>query len=304
MKGNDKEDNPVKILITGSAGLVGRAVSNLLKANGCDVTHFDIADRAQEDVRNRTSVMSAVSDVDGVIHLAAVSRVVWAQNNPELCRSINKLGVRNVLDAIERSAQPPWLIFASSREVYGQQETIPVKDDADLRPMNVYARSKVFAEQEVARLAADGFVANSVRLSNVYGCPMDHPDRVVPAFAHASATGAPIRIEGKDNSFDFTHISDVAEGIVKLAMLAAGGATFSPLHLTTGQQTTLDDLANLALVNARRPVQIYDAPPRDYDVANFCGSTTRARDVLGWTSSTSIEDGFADLVARFQKMAA
>lgn len=294
----------MKVLVTGSAGLVGRAVSNLLIASGCDVSHFDIAARAQEDVRNRTSVMNAATDVDGIIHLAAVSRVVWAQRNPELCRSVNKLGVRNVLDAIERSARPPWLIFASSREVYGQQDVLPVKDDADLRPMNVYARSKVFAEQEVARLAADGFIANSVRLSNVYGCPMDHPDRVVPAFARASATGTPIRIEGKQNSFDFTHISDVAEGIVKLAMLAADGETCSPLHLTTGRQTTLDGLANLALVNARRPVPIYEAPPRNYDVANFCGSTSRARDVLGWASTTSIEDGFADLVARFQKIAA
>ena len=70
-----------------------------------------------------------MAGVDGVIHLAAVSRVVWGQKNPELCWETNVTGVQNVLDAAREASSRPWVISASSREVYGEAEHLPVSED-------------------------------------------------------------------------------------------------------------------------------------------------------------------------------
>ena len=59
--------------------------------------------------------------------------------------------------------------------------------------------------------------ACTIRLSNVYGSVDDHEDRVVPAFARAAAFGDELRVQGEENTFDFTYIDDVARGIVLLA---------------------------------------------------------------------------------------
>jgi len=241
----------------------------------------------------------AAEGVDGIVHLAAVSRVVWGERNPERCLAVNEGSVRNLLRLCTRSSAPPWCIVASSREVYGQQSILPVREDAALSPMNVYARSKVAGEAAVAEAVAAGAVANVVRFSNVFGDPGDHHDRVVPAFARAAALGGAIRVDGPQNVFDFTYLDDVVQGLIRLILLTASGRTLLPIHLVTGVGTTLGQLADLARTHARAPVTVNEAPPRSYDVARFYGATERAAEILGWRAETSLEEGFAKLVAAF-----
>jgi nucleoside-diphosphate-sugar epimerase len=215
-----------RILITGSSGLVGTALTSALLAEGVDVVRFDLRARgeAHGDVRDRTRLHDIVARVDGIVHLAAVSRVVWGERDPELCWATNVGGLRNVLEAAAQSERGPWLVFASSREVYGQPVALPATEDAPLRPVNVYGRSKVEGELLVAEAQRAGLRACTVRLSNVFGSTADHADRVVPAFARAAALGAELRVDGLEHTFDFTHIDDVTLGIVSLTeLLSAGG---------------------------------------------------------------------------------
>ena len=90
------------------------------------------------DVRDPRQVHAAVDGCGGVIHLAAVSRVATAQRDPGLCEATNVGGLSNVLQAAASSSRQPWVVFASSREVYGQPEQLPVREDSPLQPMNVY----------------------------------------------------------------------------------------------------------------------------------------------------------------------
>ena len=193
----------------------------------------------------------------------------------------------------------PWVIFVSSREVYGNADRLPVAEDAPLRPLNVYARSKEAGELLAAEARVAGLHVNICRLSNVYGSLLDHPDRVIPAFAATAARGGRMRVEGSDNLFDFTSIVDIGKAMTALIDATMQGEELPPIHFTTGVGTSLGQLAELARQHARAPVEIVEAPKRDYDAVRFVGSPDRAQQLLGWRAETALESGVVDLIDQF-----
>jgi len=293
-----------RIVITGSCGLVGSGLIPFLRKQGNEVRHLDIAEHgdARGDVRDLDQVRAAVDGCDGVIHLAAVSRVIWGEQYPDLCRETNVGGVRNILEAAATSDRKPWVVSASSREVYGQPEQLPAEEDCPLQPVNVYGHCKVEGEQLVEAARRDGVRACTVRLSNVFGSTADHADRVIPAFAHAAAFGHELRVDGADHTFDFTHITDVAAGIASLAaLLADGGSPPPPIHFVSGVPTTLEQLAQLTIRLAVSTSIIRYAPPRNYDVARFVGNYDRVKGLLGWSPQMSLEAGLEKLISDFRE---
>lgn len=290
------------ILVTGSRGLIGSSIASRLARCGHSIRTFDIRDDPSQDVRDPAALARALQEVTGVIHLAAVSRVVWAQRDPELCQAVNGAAVAHLVDAVRATEHPPWIIFASSREVYGEPAALPVAETAPLQPMNVYARSKVAGEALMARTTEAGIVANVARFSNVYGSIDDHPDRVVPAFARAAATGGVLRVEGPDHMFDFTHISDVVRGLHHLVEATIAGRKIDPIHFVSGRGTTLRDLADLAIHFSGGKVTCEEHAPRSYDVARFTGDPGRAQQVLEWKANVGIDEGFGKLTDGFRSV--
>lgn len=287
------------ILITGAEGLIGSALAPELRRRGERVRSLDLRGVEPDscgDVRHEPDVRRAVAGIRGIVHLAAVSRVIWAEHDPELCWSTNVGGTRQVLQAAAESPVRPWVLFASSREVYGQPTALPAAEDAPLAPVNVYGRAKVEGERLVASAREAGLRTAIVRLSNVYGSLHDHADRVVPAFARAAALGRRIRLDGREHTFDFTHIDDVVRGLLRMIDLLDHGEVLPPVHLLTGRPTTLSELAATCVDLARTGSPIVEAPPRSYDVARFYGDPTRARELLGWTATIPLRLGLDRLI--------
>ena len=287
-----------RILITGSEGLIGSALRAALEARGAEVVGLDLLGTGREhgDVRSLRRVRDALGGCDGVVHLAAVSRVLWGEHDPEGCWSTNVGGLRNVLRALDERKRQPWLLFASSREVYGQPRHLPATEDTPLRPVNVYGRSKAEGERLVEAARAGGLRAAVVRLSNVYGSARDHADRVVPAFARAAVSCSTIRIDGAECTFDFTHIDDTVRGMVGIIDLLEIGETPAPIHLLTGMPTTLRDLATLAIDIASGTSPVVEAPPRSFDVSRFHGDPSRAQELLGWEPCVVLRKGLERLI--------
>ncbi len=292
-------DSP--ILITGSAGLVGTALAATLRSRGFPVRNLDLRDptaTGHGDVRDPEAVRRAVSGCAGVVHLAAVSRVIWGEQDPVACRSTNIDGTRAVLDAAHEAPGRPWLIFASSREVYGQPLRLPAGEDSPLAPINIYGRTKEAGERMIADARGHGLRAAVVRLSNVYGGLADYPDRVVPAFVRAAVAGAALRVEGSGHTFDFTHVDDTVRGIALLAeLLERSEPPPPPIQFLTGRPTTLGELASLAVSLAGGRSEIVEATPRSFDVAQFWGSPARARELLGWSPRILLHEGILGLIA-------
>ncbi len=289
------------ILVTGSEGLIGRHVVSVLLASGHAVRRFDLARASTENLRHSGAVELALEGVTGVLHLAAVSRVARAEMEPEFCHQTNVEAFGELLRLSLAQQSRPWVIFVSSREVYGQQAVLPVQEDAVLSPVNVYAASKVEGERLTAQASSAGLLTNICRLSNVYGCPHDYGDRVAVAFAAAATWGGVARVDGSDCLFDFTFIADVAEGLCRLVEATVAGERLPPVQFVSGRGTTLGGLARLAKGISAHPVDIVEAPARTFDVSRFVGDPTRTRALLGWQATTQIEDGMALLVRALQQ---
>jgi nucleoside-diphosphate-sugar epimerase len=295
------------VLITGSSGLIGTAVVGQLAEAGIACVGIDL--RAPEikdriDIRDTARLAALLKDVTGIIHLAAVSRVIHGQDNPGLCHAVNADATRDILDAALAAAGRPWLIYASSREVYGQQESLPVSEDAAFHPLNAYARSKVDAEGFVNKARDASLQTAIVRFSSVYGSVDDHRDRVVPAFVAAAVHGGILRVDGTECSTDFTHVDDVANGVARVVeVLASGERMLPPIHFVSGRRTNLLDLAHMTNEIGGAGGSIRTVAARTFDVHNFVGDPERARALLGWQATTSLHEGLSRLAREFRQCA-
>lgn len=145
----------------------------------------------------------------GVVHLAAVSRVLWCLENEADCWDVNERGTQMVVDGLaelnKRDGGKRWFILASSREVYGDaKDNKPIKEDAEKAPANIYGASKLAAEvviEKHLRSAKQYRSSGSIhfialRLSNVYGGVYDHLERLVPSIVTQALSHQVIQISG------------------------------------------------------------------------------------------------------------
>ncbi len=293
-----------RIFLTGSAGLIGRGVRAMLQARGFSVVGCDLrASCAAEkyDFRDRDRVQQNINRCDGVIHLGALSRVIWGERHPALCRSINIDGACAVLAAAVESPRKPWLIFSSSREIYGTPPALPCSPDTPPNPGNTYAKSKLAGETMALELQRRGNPVAVLRFSNVFGSAADYPDRVVPAFAKAAASNGTLTVKGADHVFDFTVLDDVVAAVSKMVdALIAGVGDLPPIDIVSGRATSLRELAEMA--RAQGGGEIIIAPPQPFYPKHFQGNPRPAEQYLGWRATRVLEEAVGRLVDDFHHM--
>jgi nucleoside-diphosphate-sugar epimerase len=293
------------ILITGSKGLIGSELKKTLQSMGLDVIGIDkrypIDHTEHGDILNHSHLTSLTESIQGIIHLGAISRVIDGEKYPELCWKTNVEGTGNIIEMAKASLLKPWIIYASSREVYGQQKSLPVKESDTLSPVNLYGESKCKGEELILNASKNGLVTAILRFSNVFGSVQDHPDRVIPAFCRAAATGTSIRIDGRENVFDFTCLEDVVYGIISMIhLILKTKQSIPPVHLTSGIGKSLEEVAAIACKASSHFITVVDAPSRSFDVSKFYGDTSRAKELLRWKASMPVEEGMKRLISKYE----
>lgn len=289
----------MRILVTGSEGLIGRDFCVRIAARGWSADGFDLRSAMPRDIRDRDTVRRALATVDGVVHLAAVARVADGEKDPDYCQAVNVSALADLIDDVVAMNSRPWIVFASSREVYGRVATLPVSESAPVAPMNVYARTKAEGERLIQNARKAGVIANIGRFATVYGRTSDYPDRLIPAFARAAARGGELRIDGPETTVDATHVDDVVRGLETLTEVTASRELLPPVHFASGIGTTIAELAIMAQSLAARPVATRTVGAPAHDVGKFIGDPTRCRALLGWESHVPVAVGFARLVRDF-----
>ncbi|WP_375319146.1 NAD-dependent epimerase/dehydratase family protein [Candidatus Tisiphia endosymbiont of Oplodontha viridula] len=281
-----------KILVTGAAGLIGSSLVERLIKQGYEIICCDI--RLQNNPLSFFSeeIKSLLMQCVGVIHLAAIARVIHCEIHPELCQKVNVEGTTKFLELCKSLPNKPWFIYASSREVYGEQKKLPVVESAVLEPINSYAKGKVLIEDLVTDLEKFDFNIAILRFSNVYGGLLDHHNRVVPAFCIKALKGEPIKVEGRECVFDFTYLEDVVGGITLVVnYLQNVKSSLPPIHFTACNPCNLEQLANIILEVTGSDSIINFYPPRNFDVSRFYGDFRRAQELLDWSPKYSLEEG-------------
>jgi UDP-glucose 4-epimerase len=284
-----------KILVTGSAGFIGSALREYLEAKDIKVVSYDIKDAPDYDVRNINNLRNLIKDVEGIIHLAAVSRVITAQQQPHECISTNIGGTSNLLElARTRNGTLPWIIFGSSREVFGEPEIFPVTEKSPRIPINIYGLSKITGEHLCETYTKYyNLKIRILRFSNVYTGVNDHLDRVIPKFILQALKDEDLYINGSgEERFDFTYISDVIKGIWGcFEEIRTSKSPLDDFNLSIGTPVSLKILAEIIVEKTNSNSKIMFNPSRDYDVNHFYASPKKAIERLGFEPSVSIDKG-------------
>ena len=290
-------DKSTRILVTGAAGVLGRSLCPALEQAGFEVHGLDRRWAAHQDLLTSDCVKD-LNSCRGVIHLAGCSRVAWAEADPARAWRDNVAATGALLDALAARGNSPWLIFASSREVYGRLEQLPASESTPGRPANIYGATKAEAEGLIAQARSAGLSAVTLRLTNLYGSNQDHPDRLVPAFVAAAREGRPLLVRGPRRTLDLLHIDDaVAAILATVHRLQAGEIGPSTLNICSGRAITLGELAAtiVRLGASNSALRTLDAPCHEVDA--FVGDPSAAWRALGWTPRFHLDEGLVRLLA-------
>jgi len=303
---------PLRILVTGSSGVVGRAVRPALEKSGHIVVPFDLREpdgrssvtSKSRDVRRSAAVKVSARDIDGIIHLAAISRGAAAEADPASARSVNIEGTRTVLEAIGREDSPPWLVFASSREVYGDAERLPVSERHPLRPKGIYGETKLEGERLVGRWAASGGRRGLIlRFTNLYGDPNDYPERVVPAFVSAARQNLPLHVRGPDVRVDLLQLDDAVSAILAaIRRLTSGASGIDVINVASGHGIRLNELARKIVSLTNSNSTVHEEAPVPWTAHDFVGDHARANELLNWRPRTPLDDGLKTLVGGYSRL--
>ncbi|MHA2247127.1 MAG: NAD-dependent epimerase/dehydratase family protein [Candidatus Hodarchaeales archaeon] len=305
-----------KILITGGLGNIGLSLAKKLQSLGFETILYDNRDEnsftedilgggdiIQGDVCNFNALRESMDGIDGIVHLAAVSRVIWGYENPKQCVDVNIGGTINVLEAARLSERKPWVIFGSSREVYGEPDELPVTEDSPKKIVNVYGVTKITGEYLLNKYHSNYNVNGLIlRFSNIYGSPFDQLDRVIPKFIINASKGVDLILQGGEQVFDFTYITDAVNAIVNaIEKLMRTNPYYNVFHVTTGKPTTLKKLAQYILKQTSSNSKICYSKARSYDVQKFYADPSRIFNDLGFTCKIGITEGINLTIKAFKK---
>ena len=313
----------MRTLVTGGAGYVGGTVASLLAAQGHEPTVFDNLCHARRemvpegvefvegDLADRNAVenifKSAKADgkpFDNVLHFAALIEAGESMTRPEAYFRNNTASTLALLEAVIAEG-PRSLVFSSTAAVYGEPETVPIKEDARLKPTNVYGESKLMVETMLNWFhAIHGLRSVSLRYFNVAGAPVadgqvtrgeDHEpeSHLIPLILDvALGRRQSIRIYGDDYATpdgtcirDYIHVSDLADAhllAVKALDTEAAAKNRLIFNLGNGQGFSVREV----IESARRvtghaiPAELHAR--RAGDPAVLVASSDRAIRELGW----------------------
>lgn len=283
----------MKILITGAAGFIGTHLTRFLLAttdheivgvDNCSTHTFAeslighpnfLAIPA--DIRDADTLSAAMRECALVFHLAAISSVQAAQANPQHALDVNVFGTYSVLEAAKR-ANVERLVFASSREVYGEREQhIPTKEDCRLRPLNVYGRSKLAAET-LCQVAYPLIDVVTARLTNVFGA--GDRGRLLPLWLDACRKHQPLMLYG-DKFLDFVRVETVVYALWQLGQYRLGDLDHygvERINVGSGVGTSLLTIARW--LEKQTGCEILFKPYRGYEVQNFVADVSQLENSL------------------------
>jgi nucleoside-diphosphate-sugar epimerase len=303
-----------RILVTGGAGYLGSMLTTDLLARGHTVRVLDslaVGDGSSVlqhwgrrefefragDVRDQDVRRSALNDVDVVVHLAAIVGDPACARDPDAARMVNLDATRALLDECA-SSQVSRFVFASTCSNYGKLVDVDAvaTEDWELRPVSLYAETKVAAELAVSAAARDGLAATCLRFATLYGVsPRMRFDLTVNEFARDALVNGELVVYGEQFWRPYVHVRDAARAIVGVLEAAPATVVGEVFNVgDTAQNFRKQDLVE-ALV-ARLPDTTVERVARTEDPRDYRVSFAKIRETLGFAVTRTVSDGIDEVV--------
>ena len=297
-----------KVIVTGGAGFIGAHIVDALVERGDDVRIVDnyAAGKREDrinpkatyhdvDIRDFEKLAPIFKEAIYVFHEAALPRVQFSIDYPLESYSVNVMGTATVLRAAHE-ANVRRVIYASSGSAYGDQNTLPVREDMLVSPNSPYGLQKYMGEM-LCRSWSEVYGLETVclRYFNAYG-PRTSPDgayaQALGKFLKQKKEGKPLTIWGDGtHTRDFTHMTDVVNANL-LAAESKNVGKGEALNIGTGREISVNEIA--ALIGGPK---IHE--PERREIARTAADNTRARELIGWQPQKKFEIGVAELKVEF-----
>ncbi len=294
--------------VTGATGFLGSHLVDRLAACGVAITVL-VRNRSDITVSSAAPVTIlrgdltgslAVADATTVFHLAAVSHVGRALEDPRRTFETNTAGTVNVLEAVRHSPSVEKFVYVSSAHVYGTPCHLPIDEDHPLQAQEPYAASKLAAEAFVSAYgSAYGLPVAVARLFNVYG-PRQHLDFVIPSIISQALVTDRLSLGNLTPTRDFTYVDDVVDALIQLA--ASGEGVY---NVGSGIEVSIEMLVTLiARILDKRltPTSRHlRQRPNDVEIDRMWADTRRIS-ALGWHPRIDLNEGLRRTIAWFKQL--
>jgi len=312
------------VLITGGLGFIGSNLARQLVALGAKVTILDSlipeygGNRYNlhgferklsinlSDLRDRHSLPEFLRGQDYLFNLAGQTSHMDSMADPETDLEINCRSQLTLLEACRRHNPRLRIVFASTRQIYGRPDYLPVDERHPLRPVDVNGINKLAGEEyHLLYSEVYGVPSTVLRLTNTIGPRMrvkDARQTFVGVWIRDVLQGKPIEVWGGKQLRDFTYVDDAVEALLLAATRPeAVGRIFN----LGGQGTiALRDLAELLVEVARQGsfrVRAFPAGRKKIDIGDYYSDWHLIESTLGWRPRTTIKQALYRTVAFYRK---
>ena len=308
-----KEFEGARVLITGGLGFIGSNLARRLNGLGADITIVDslipdyggnryniegIEDRLKvniSDVRDTHSLRYLVQDKDYLFNLAGQTSHLDSMLNPMPDLEINCQAQLSILETCRAHNPKIKILFASTRQIYGRPDHLPVGESHPLNPVDVNGINKM-AGEKYHLLYNDlyGIPATALRLTNTIGPRMrikDARQTFIGLWVRQLLEGQPISVWGGKQLRDFTDVEDAVDAFL---MAAASPSTNGQVYNLGGSEVI--DLVSVAKLmvevhgSGEYAIREFPADRRAIDIGDYYGDFSKIKSELGWAPKRALRD--------------
>jgi len=316
----------MRILVTGGAGFIGsnlvedllqdervsfvRVLDDLSTGSLRNIESFVVNPKfefIEGDIRNYQDCLVASNEIDLISHQAALGSVPRSIKDPLTTNNVNITGTLNIFNAA-REKKISRVIYAASSSTYGDHQGLPKVEDRIGKPLSPYAVTKYVNE-----LYADvysslfGLEMIGLRYFNIFG-PKQNPSgpyaAVIPLFAEAVINNQSPVINGDgEHSRDFTYVGNAVQAN-KLALFTKSPSAINQVYnIACGEQTSLNKLFDILKKQAGSNVEAAYGTERPGDVKHSLADISKAKNLLGYKPTVSVEQGLKMTLQWYQQQA-
>ena len=298
----------MKYAVTGGAGFIGSHLVKNLVERGNEIIVIDNLNTGKKknvkknfkkinffevDIRDFSTIEDIMKNVDGIFHEAALASVQDSFRIPDKFFDVNVKGTENIFKIGKKLGIK--VVYASSSSVYGNPISIPIKENDDKNPINPYAKTKLENDKMAEKYAKNGLKVIGLRYFNVFGLGQSKEYAgVIKLFLERIQQGLSPLINGDGLQVrDFVYVDDVVNANM-LAMESNINGKF--FNIGTGTTISVLDLANMIIKFSGlklKPIHRLAVPG---DVRATQADITKAKTMLKWKPTTSIQDWLKNAV--------
>ncbi len=313
-----------KVLITGGLGFIGSSLAYRLVELGARVTLIDslipeyggnlfnihgLEHKVKvnfSDVRDQHSMNYLIQGQDVLFNLAGQTSHMDSMQDPQTDLEINCRAHLSILEACRLKNPNIRVVFASTRQIYGRPDYLPVDEAHPLRPVDVNGINKMAGEwYHILYNNVYNIRSCALRLTNTYGPRMrikDARQTFVGVWIRLLLEGAPFEVWGGEQLRDFTYIDDAVEALL---MCAAKKEAWGRVFNLGGEPAiTLQDLAEMLIHvhgQGQYETKVFPAQRKKIDIGDYYSDYSLISTTLGWQPTTSLKEGLSRTMDYFQR---